>query len=217
MILLHYGKVHGNNAKSSKDILTVALEGGKPVIYTRPNRFLTSRDDVNLDDGQWHHIAISMPKRSCLLSEVKTWVDGIVIKTKLIGEDEHIFLHTGGRLSIGGFGYSATSYEDELPHLTPYVGLIDNFFMWGKKIKKSPDLQVATEKNFTKFKKTSCKGEKMNVFRANRSTCKKSCKFEPRCWGYEVRKTMNGSKCTHFAERPEPKNQNRRFQCFRVV
>ena len=217
MILLHYGKVHGSDAKSSKDIFSVALEKGKPVIYKSPNTSLVSVDNVRLDNGEWHHLAVSMPKQSCLLSEVKIWIDGISVKSKVNGEDEHLFLHTGGRLSLGGFGYSAPSYEEQFPHLTPFIGLIDNFFMWGRPIKKSPDLQLATEKNFEKFKKTKCMGEKMDVFRSSRSTCRKICRFEPRCWGYEFRKTINGKKCTHFSQRPEPKEENKRFLCYRVV
>merc|ERR1740124_2079393 len=54
------------------------------------------------------------------------------------------FFTTTGRLSIGGFGYSHISHEDIFPHLSPYVGKLDEFYMWGRAIEDN-DIILAME------------------------------------------------------------------------
>ena len=52
-----------------KDYLTLVLDHGIPVIHTQPSRKVILTNPKNLADGVWHHIAVSMPRKSYYLSE----------------------------------------------------------------------------------------------------------------------------------------------------
>jgi len=141
MILVHYG--HTFTARSNKNIYTLALQNGTPMLYISPTAILKPENNYILNDGKWHHIAVSMPRQSCALSEVIMYVDGKVIKTHAT-IDMNIFFTTSGRVSIAGFGYSHESTEETLPHLSPFLGKIDEFYMWGRAL-NSDDLKLAME------------------------------------------------------------------------
>lgn len=131
MILVHYGGTFGE--RSAKNIFTLTLNNGTPMLYISSKSILKPERGYDLNDGRWHHIAISMPKTSCTLSEVIMYIDGDVIET-VAKKNINIFFITSGRLSIGGFGYSNESYESIFPHLSPFQGKVDEFYMWGRAI-----------------------------------------------------------------------------------
>jgi len=133
MILVHYGHVfHGTG---SKNIYTLTLQNGTPMLYISPTAILRPERKYDLNDGNWHHIAVSMPRKSCTLSEVIIYVDGVAIDTIADRYDGNIFFTTSGRMSIGGFGYSHNSYEENFPHLSPFIGRLDEFYTWGRALK----------------------------------------------------------------------------------
>jgi len=131
MTLIHYGLNFGE--KSSKNIFTVTLKNGTPMLYIAHNAILIPKKEYHLNDNAWHNVAVSMPTKSCTLSDVIMYVDGEAIET-IATKDPNIFFTTSGRLSIGGFGYSHDSYERTFSHLSPFVGKIDEFYMWGRPI-----------------------------------------------------------------------------------
>jgi len=133
MILVHYGHSFGFDpiSKFLKDIFTLTLENGTPKLYTNDKSVLIPTKSQNLNDGRWHTIAVSMPSKSCTLSEVVMYIDGDIIDTSIPQHNRHIFFVTSGRMSIGGFGYSDKSFESLYPHLIPFTGKVDHFFMWG--------------------------------------------------------------------------------------
>jgi len=134
MILVHYG--HYFSGISSKHIYTLTLQNGTPMLYISPTATLRPRRKYDLNDGNWHHIAVSMPRKSCTLSEVIIYVDGEAINTIADKYDGNIFFTTSGRLSIGGFGYSHESYEENFPHLSPFNGMLDELYVWGRALKE---------------------------------------------------------------------------------
>lgn len=134
-ILIHYGASFAiGNDDCSKDQFTLTLWKGKPILYRCSKSKLSSAQNLNLADDEWHHIAITMPKDNCLLSEVHMYVDGVKVETMVIGEDEFLFFSTSGRLSVGGFGYTAKIYESVFDELKSYYGLIDELYVWSRKI-----------------------------------------------------------------------------------
>jgi len=133
MALVHYGHYYGGN--SQKHIYTLTLQNGDPMLYISPTAILRPESKHDLNDGNWHHIAVSMPRKSCKLSEVIIYVDGKAINTVRNGYDGNIFFTTSGRLSIGGFGYSHKTYEENFPHLSPFIGMVDEFYTWGRALK----------------------------------------------------------------------------------
>lgn len=142
MILVHYGNSFG--AGTQKNIYTMTLQNGTPLLYISRNGILKPEGKYNLNDYQWHNLAVSMPKKSCTLSEVTMYVDGRSVKT-ISSNNNHIFFQSSGQLSIGGFGYSHDSYNSTFSHLSPFIGNIDEFYMWGRTI-NSYTLQVIMTK-----------------------------------------------------------------------
>jgi len=138
MTLVHYGNAFDFNAqkKMKRNIFTLTLKNGSPILYSSPQQILEPVDAFNLNDNEWHHIAVSMPRRSCLLSEVVMYVDGRVAATKTPQRDTRIFFISSGRMSIGGFGHSSEKFEIALPHLSNFVGGVDDFFLWTRKIEE---------------------------------------------------------------------------------
>jgi len=130
MILVHYGHSFGFQ-RFAKDIFTLTLEKGTPKLYINDKSVLTPTKSQKLNDGSWHDVAVSMPSKSCNLSEVVMYVDGDIIETSIPQHDDHIFFMTSGQMSIGGFGYSHNSFESLFPHLKPFTGKISSFYMWG--------------------------------------------------------------------------------------
>jgi len=128
MILASYFQYY-RGLNKVKDHLLLTLENGVPTFYVRkrePHR----ADVVNaLSDNAWHHVALTMPKKSCRPSEMYFYVDGQRANLTSSGghDDNHIFFITQGRMSFGGFGYASEKakgyYGNEMKN---YVGLMDD-------------------------------------------------------------------------------------------
>jgi len=54
------------------------------------------------------------------------YVDGLKINTNVQG-DRFIFYSTGGRMNLGGFGYSDSGFEDAYPGRGAFIGVLDDF------------------------------------------------------------------------------------------
>jgi len=135
MVLVHYGQNFGNTI-SYKDMFTLTLNNGTPILYSSPESALKPLNKDNLNDGQWHHLAVSMPKKSCRLSVVDMFIDGKNVKTKSPAINNHHFFVTSGSMSIGGFGYTSRVYDSTFPTVKPFIGGVDEFYLWSKPIKK---------------------------------------------------------------------------------
>jgi hypothetical protein len=192
MVLIHYGSIFGSNIRSSKDFFTLTLDNGYPRIYTSVDRYMKSSEDINLADGNWHHVGVSMPRKSCLLAEVQLYVDGNFINTVGPAVDKHIFTTTSGRMSIGSFGYSSNGYDDAFPAMEPYVGLMDDLKVWSRPLTKS-DLP-SNEKKFRISDGVKCnrKGMKKKMIRAKMKRCKNLCIKDATCFGFELRRMPEG-------------------------
>ncbi len=135
VILLHYGTTYGAGIEawnSLKDHFSLTLEEGNLHVILNRNRRVRPQTPLSLADDSWHFIAINMPRHSARPSEIEMYVDGIRIPTKSTGNDEGIFTITSGRLSLGGFGYSANQYNEAYPTLKTFNGLIGDFSMWAR-------------------------------------------------------------------------------------
>ena len=218
MILVHYGAIFGPPKKSQKDFLTLTLDRGKPALYSQIERKLITNDDMNLADNMWHHIAVSMPRKSCLLADIEIYVDGIRIATKAPSDDLNIFVTTSGRLSIGSFGYSSTGYEDAFPQMKNYIGLMDDFKIWARPLEMEGADAKLVAKKFEISDKVKCarKGIKKTVIRAQLKRCEKKCKKDSACLGFEWKRLPEGKgkpKCFLLAEKPTVGPTRSRTKC----
>jgi len=210
MVLVHYGKVWGDVASplSTKDFHMLTLDKGNPTLYIGTNAKLVPLQPLELHDDAWHHLSVSMPERSCLLSEVTMYIDGkmVSVYTPQDAQDRHIFHFSGGKLSLGGFGYSS-NYEKAFPSVQPYTGLMDDFLLFGRPV-SSKELEWMTAPNYDIRYGTSCiRTQQVNTEPIKITTglkkCKRKCAKHGWCKGYEFSKFSDEKKCTLFKQPPE--------------
>jgi hypothetical protein len=165
MSVFAMGPLHGNNAVSYalwvktdssnrqvvinscsiwsrelKNFFNLNLNNGVPEVMISDTQWLSARD-CQLNDGRWHHLAVSMPSNGCLLSEVEIHVDGMLVKTSVSGPDESLYFNQAVRLGIGGLNYSNPGF-DALP-VKPFVGELDDIIIWGRSL-SSDEIQSLT-------------------------------------------------------------------------
>ena len=123
------------------NVLNLRLRNGVIELCYSQNQKLYSKNDrtgKNLNDGIWHHIAMSMPHKDCFLSEVLVYVDGNQIETTLAGVDQPVDYPNGGVLAIGGFGYGGSKAKHDLfirdvfRKGDPFLGMIDDVIIWAR-------------------------------------------------------------------------------------
>ena len=200
MILVHYGNVYGADVKSvtsGKDQMTLILSDGIPELYIKHNRKLVSQIN-SIADGRWHLVSVSMPSRSCRLSEIEIFVDEKAVKTERRGKDTNTFQLTHGRIAIGGFGSTTEVYEEIFSDWNPYMGLIDDFFLWPMPLKQ----REAFTRN-TDYECMKLGGDKNNSYHRNthitsKNKCRTKCKNDDACLGFE----FSAGSCIHFNTEP---------------
>jgi len=203
MVIAHYGELWALNlgpSENPKHFHTLTLDNGNPKLYISANAHLAPSTALNLNDGKWHHISVSMSKKSCLLSEVEMYIDGKQVQTYTPQKDSHIFHLTGGRMSLGGFGYSA-NYEGLFPNMKPYEGLLDEFILFARPAAK--DLKWMIAPAYDVKYTTGCAGTAAAGY-INKAVgarkCKKLCNVNKSwCKGYQLSRS-DKKQCTLFEE-----------------
>jgi len=205
MILIHFGNSYG--ASKRKNIYTVTLKEGTPILYIGQASYLKPKEDYNLNDSKWHHVAVSMPKQSCRLSQVVMYIDGKIVETipPPQDKDHYIFFSTSGRLSLGGFGLIPDAYEEVYQNFHVFIGRMDQFMLWSKTIEYE-DLRFAMQANLRTIKDKKCQASSKfeEKYISSAANCRRQCKQSMECWGCEVTKNKKtgGIHCLHFTERP---------------
>ncbi len=123
-ILINTGSIW---SKELKGFFNLHLNDGVPEVMVSAAQRLVA-GGMKLNDGKWHHIAVSMPRNGCLLSEVQVYVDGKAAITKVEGGDFVLHFNQAVRLGFGGLNYSNKAF-DALP-VKPYVGEMDEIYIW---------------------------------------------------------------------------------------
>ena len=101
-----------------------------------------------LNDGKWHHIAMSMPGKDCKLSEVQFYVDGQAIGSEGVGKDQAINVNMVNKVSVGGGGHDRgrSSYEKLLQThfgVKPFEGSLDEIYVWARALKPEEVAELA--------------------------------------------------------------------------
>jgi hypothetical protein len=111
----------------------LSLNDGLPQITTSKGGKLCGNCQ-QLNDGQWHHIATTMPADGCLLSAVQIYVDGVPVNTHLVGKDFRLYLGRAGKLGFGGFGYG--SQDVTTAQFEPFIGELDDISIWTRPLSR---------------------------------------------------------------------------------
>lgn len=138
MILMSYvnrfSKKYGPPNDKNDFILT--LDDGVPTYYFHPELPFQALGSPSLADGEWHHLALSMPKKSCLMSEFQLYVDGSNVDTVYLGDkqwgENHVFFTTSGQMNFAGFGYAGQKMRDGFPTKGPFIGELDEIGIWAR-------------------------------------------------------------------------------------
>ena len=200
MILVHYGNVYGADVRSvtsGKDQMTLILSDGIPELYIKHNRKLVSQTN-SIADGRWHLVSVSMPSRSCRLSEIEIFVDEKAVKTERRGKDTNTFQLTHGRIAIGGFGSTTEVYEEIFSDWNPYMGLIDDFSLWPMPLKQREAFKRNTEYECMKLGGDKNNSYHMNTHITSKNKCRTTCKKDDACFGFE----FSAGSCIHFNTEP---------------
>ena len=119
--------------------MNLRLHNGRPELSYSATQKISLLGTVvkNLNDGDWHHIAVSTFE-DCLLSEINFFVDGKAVPTNLIGADDNISFPNSGQISLGGFGHGRSAFggyvRDGFTNGDRFVGTMDDFFVWSRSI-----------------------------------------------------------------------------------
>jgi len=125
--------------------LPLTIKDGSLKLYSSPDSVLQSKRSYKLEN-KWRHIAVSMPRPNCKVSEVVISIDGTPIQTNIFGKNKNIFFISSGKVSIGGFGHSNDNFESIYPHMYTYKGAVDDFYMWSRPIEAEDFLAMGISK-----------------------------------------------------------------------
>ncbi len=127
--------------------MNLNLNDGEPELLMADNARLIAKGQ-KLNDGKWHHIAVSMPKKDCKLSEVQFYVDGQGVESDVVGQDKRISISMANKVTIGGLGHgNGKAPFSKLIHvelgIKPYVGSLDEISVWSRALTAAEVAELA--------------------------------------------------------------------------
>ena len=130
MVLINTGRA------GIKGLINLHLNNGQPELLNAANARLIA-DVQQLNDGKWHHVAVSMPKKDCKLSEVQFYVDGQAVESEVVGQDKQISVSLANKVTIGGLGHgNGKTPFSKLFHvehgIKPFEGSLDEVSVWAR-------------------------------------------------------------------------------------
>jgi hypothetical protein len=141
MVLINTGRA------GLKGLMNLHLNNGQPELLIAANARLIAKVQ-KLNDGKWHHIAVSMPKKDCKLSEVQFYVDGQPVESNVVGQDKPISISMVTKLSFGGLGHGTGKAPfSKLIHvehgIKPFEGSLDEISVWSRALTAAEVAELA--------------------------------------------------------------------------
>lgn len=212
MLLLYYGNIWGKGMNTAKDHILFSLDGGVPKLYSQFDRILQPVGTGNLSDNNWHHVAVSMPRASCLFSEMQFYVDGEFYPSQINDPllDQPMFFTTSGKLSFAHLGFSSPGAYEKFSYISPFEGQLDDIMMWSRPLTEKDILRQSNQYHGDKVVKKyegKCKQvhqsfiRKMVWAKTEQSRCRRKCADRKNCLGYQYNKSID--ECLHFSIKPE--------------
>ena len=127
-----------------RGLFNLNLNDAKPELLMADDVRLSAKSQ-KLNDGKWHHIAMSMPRKDCKLSEVQFYVDGQPVESEVVGKENPINVSMVNKVSVGGGGHEngRSSYGKFMQAkfgVKPFVGSLDEVSVWARGL---TDVEVA--------------------------------------------------------------------------
>jgi hypothetical protein len=141
MVLINTGRA------GLRGLMNLNLNDGEPELLMAANERLIAKGQ-KLNDGQWRHIAVSMPKKDCKLSEVQFYVDGQPVESNVVGRDKPINVNMANKVTIGGLGHgNGKTPFSKLIHgklgIKPFVGSLDEISVWARALTATEVAELA--------------------------------------------------------------------------
>jgi hypothetical protein len=119
-------------------LMNLHLRNGQPELLLAANARSVAKVR-KLNDGKWHHIAASMPRKDCKLSEVQFYVDGQPVESNIVGQDRRISVSMASKVTIGGLGHgNGKTPFGRLIHgklgVKPFEGSLDEVSVWARRL-----------------------------------------------------------------------------------
>lgn len=143
MVLINTGRGGMN-----RGLFNLNLNDARPELLMADDVRLSAKTQ-KLDDGKWHHIAMSMPKKDCKLSEVQFYVDGQPVESDVVGKDNPINVSMVNKVSVGGGGHenlrssSYGKYMQDNFGVKPFVGSLDEVSVWARALTATEVIELA--------------------------------------------------------------------------
>jgi hypothetical protein len=142
MVLINTGR-----GRLQRGLMNLNLRDAKPELLMADDMRLFARSQ-KLNDGKWHHIAASMPRKDCKLSEVQFYVDGQPVESEVIGKDNPINVNMVNKISVGGGGHEngRSSYGKFMEAnfgVKPFEGALDEVSVWARGLKATEVAEMA--------------------------------------------------------------------------
>ena len=142
MVLINTGR-----GTLPRGIMNLNLNDARPELLIAGDMRLIAKSE-KLNDGKWHHIAASMPRKDCKLSEVQFYVDGQPVESEVVGQDKRIVVSMVNKVSVGGGGHEVgrSSYGKFMQAkfgVKPFVGSIDEVFVWARALTATEVAELA--------------------------------------------------------------------------
>jgi len=130
MVLINTGRA------GLRGLMNLNLNDGEPELLIAQNARLIAKDQ-ELNDGKWHHIALSMPKKDCRLAELQFYVDGQPVESEVVGQDNPVSVSLANKVTIGGLGHgNGKAPFDKLVYgklgIKPFEGSLDEVSVWAR-------------------------------------------------------------------------------------
>ena len=141
MVLINTGRA------GLRGLMNLNLNDGEPELLMADDARLIAKGQ-KLNDGKWHHIAVSMPKKDCKLSEVQFYVDGQPVESNVVGQDKPISISMVNKLSFGGLGHGTGKAPfSKLIHvelgIKPFEGSLDEISVWSRALTATEVAELA--------------------------------------------------------------------------
>ncbi len=141
MVLINTGRA------GLRGLMNLNLNDGEPELLMAGNARLIAKGQ-KLNDGRWHHVAVSMPKRDCKLSEVQFYVDGHPVESEVVGQDNRISVSMANKVTIGGLGHgNGKTPFSKLIHvehgIKPFEGSLDKISVWSRALTATEVAELA--------------------------------------------------------------------------
>lgn len=130
-----------------RGLMNLNLNDAKPELLMADDVRLIAKSQ-KLNDGKWHHIAVSMPRKDCKLSEVQFYVDGQPVESEVLGKDNPINVSMVNKVSVGGPGHeNGRSPFAEFMHgklgIKPFEGSLDEVSVWARALTATEVAELA--------------------------------------------------------------------------